>query len=614
MRSRSVLVTAALTLGCGAAVASPSSGIDHVARSRRALVEQLCAPLPRRAFDCIVGWPASVPPERRDAVATASGGQAWASAPGVRAFASCSDRPAEDGPVAHVITLLVDTSLGTPRQIAERLPVRVRWTEACEGEADGCASYLARVEGERVVLTRRVQRPMGTEDDVAQLACAAVADGAEEARVVLDGYGALVRALELDDSGVTTIRRRPARGDTERSHRTWTELELGALDERIERESDLRAAAMGRAIDPERVDVANETALDLQVQARQRRVARDPTPDGYRALARLAARGFEAHPSRPDLGSLAVRSYLLAGAPDDARPILGALEETLGPDDAGSRALGVALESVAGDAVALARRLGASAPDLGADDRRRVADALVAHVATNPVGPDTDLDRTTRALIATVRAPHVALAHRARVTLTPARGAVWAIAAAAGGAPTELVVACSDARLPTALGARPTSHGGVMAFAALDHCAAIVLPAPARLEAGAVASGLLDVAAGSARLLVEIGGALVGVGGQLREGGLRVDTASRALGDGDLARAQREVVQPLDALGTRVFPPPTLLLPIPEVRRGAALAALLDVDGVDCRASAEGVRCALRSYESVEQLAVAAFAAFSGQP
>lgn len=608
---RAITTAALLTLGCGAAVRVPSAAIDP---ERAALVATLCAPLPAAAFDCVVGWPASVPPARRDAVRAASGGASWASAPGVRAYASCSDRPAEDGPVAHVVTLLVDTGVGSAEEIAERLPVRVRWSEECDEEPDDCATYYARAEGDLLILARRVQRPMTVSEDVASLACAAIADGAVEAHVRLDGYGALVQALALDATGVTTTFRRPARGESERTHRTWTELDLGALDDELEHDADVRAAAMSRPMDPEDVDVVSGDVLDLQLAARQRRVLRDPSADQYRLLARLAARGFEAHPSRPELGVLAIDAYLLAHEPEPARPVLAALEAIVGADDADARRLAAAIECVAGDTGALAARLGPLAPELDDAARLEVAGALVAELATRPLAADASLPAMTTALLAAARAGRVGLTPRAPATLRPARGAPWAILAASTGAATRVIVQCGEATLPTVVATAPSSRGPV-GVAALGECSALVLPEATRLEPGVALMGTLSASVhGRVRVFVEVDGALSGVAGTVSDGSLRADASTPSLVHADLARAQREVVAPLDAVGTRVFPTPTLTLPIPTPRREAAAAALERIESVSCRSTADGLACTPASYESSEGLAEAAFAAFAATP
>jgi len=114
---------ALVALGCAGTPPRPAPSVDP---ERAATIARLCEPLPTRAFDCVVGWPASIAPTRRDAVETASEGAAWANVEGVRAFATCADRPNEDGPVAHVISILIDTAIATPESVAERLPVRTR--------------------------------------------------------------------------------------------------------------------------------------------------------------------------------------------------------------------------------------------------------------------------------------------------------------------------------------------------------------------------------------------------------------------------------------------------------------------------------------------------------
>lgn len=608
MRSGTLLASA-LALGCASAAPYAPPVADP---SRHALVERLCAPLPDRAFDCVVGWPASVPPARRSAVADASGGTSWAEVAGVRAYASCSDRPAEQGPAAHVVTLLVDPSAGTPEQISERLPVRVRWTEACEGDADACASYFAQAEGDRLVLTRRVQRPMGTGDDVARLACAAIADGAVEAHVRVDGLGPLLEALELGEAGVTTVARRPARGETSRRLRTWRELELGVMDDQLEHEADVRRAARERPMDPEDVDVANESVLDAQIWTRRRRLERDPSPAGMRALARLAERGFEAHPSRPDLAELAIDGWSSAEETARARAVLVLLRATLGDDDPAMADLGARIDALAGDAASLATRIARASPELEPEQAERVAGALVQSLETQArLSAEAWFALALRGMIAAARAERMRLPARATATLTPALGAAWALEAITGGTPVTLIAVCSDAALTTDVGVRLSGSRVRMVYATLDQCGAVVVTSPNGVAGALSESGLVTRLRGEARFFVEREGALVGLGGTLGSGdALRVTQASPSLARADLRRAQREVVEPLAATGGRVFPAPTLRIPLPPSRRAAALAGAEAIEGVRCHETAEGLDCTLESGEDFDPLAAAGYAAF----
>lgn len=609
MRVRPGILLAALALGCASAAPYVPPSADP---SRHALVEQLCAPLPHRAFDCVVGWPASIPPARRDAVANASGGTSWARVAGVRAYADCRDRPHEDGPVAEVVTLLVDPSAGTPEQISERLPVRVRWTETCDGPEVDCAGYCAQAQGDRLVLTRRVQRPMVTDDDVARVACAAIADGAVEAHVRIDGYGPLLEALELEPAGVTSVARRPGRGETSRVLRTWRELELGVLDDQLEHAADVRRAALGRPMNPEDVDVASETVLDHQIFTRRGRLERDPSPEALRALARLAERGFEAHPSRPDLAELAIDGWNGAHETERARAVLVLLTEALGDDDPSIADLGARIDALGGDTASLALRIARAAPELEPERAERVARAVVESVEgqTRP-SLDAWFPPALRAMIAAARAERTSLPARAAVTLTPVAGAAWALEAITPGTPATLIAVCSDAALSTDVGVRRSGSRVRLVYATLDHCGTVVVPAPRDAATALIESGLVTRLRGEARFFVEHEGTLVGLGGTLGPGdALRVTHASTSLARADLRRVQREVVEPLAATGGRVFPAPTLRIPLPPSRRAAALADADEIDGVRCHETAEGLDCTLESGEDFDPLAAAGYAAF----
>jgi hypothetical protein len=604
------LIAWAVVLGC--AGAPPHVIAPPFDPARAELVARLCAPLPTHAYDCVVGWPASIAPARREAVATVSEGEVWVRGPGVRAFATCSDRPAEDGPVAQVIVLLVDTAVATPESVAEGLPRHVRWTDACEDETDGCASYYAQADGDRVVLTRRVQRPIATDLDVAHLACAAVADGAEEARAMLESDDALVRELHVSVDSLSIVSRRPGgRLGVETVRRTWTELALEVRDDEVEHEADMRSASMGAPIDPERVDVTNETALDLQIQARSRHIARDPSPEAYRALARLAQRGFEAHPSRPDLAVVAVRSAIQSHEIEAARTVLAAFTATVGGEDARVGELGVMLDVASGDAASLGARIATRAPELDAATATHVAETLIAQIAAHPVDPSIPFPMLYAAVITAARAAHVSMVARPSGMVAPAGGAPWAIVAASGGAPVTTVAMCGENELPTTIDAHASVVGTMTAFAMLDHCAAFVHGAPARFELGTLGAGLAAVARGETRFFVEVDGALVGIGGNVDGSRLHVTRATRGLVRSDLARIEREIVAPLDALGTRTFPPPTLVVPLAAARREAARSATTGIEGVDCEATSSGLSCSLESYEPVERLGDAAYAIFA---
>ena len=291
--------------------------------------------------------------------------------------------------------------------------------------------------------------------------------------------------------------------------------------------------------------------------------------------------------------------------------MLAPLTATVGADDARARDLGVMLDVASGDIPSLAARIAQRAPELGEADAVHVAQTLVAEVAAHPVGPGTPFPQLFAAAIAASRAAHVSLVRRASATLTPVRGVPWAILAVSGGAATATVAMCSDTALPTLIDARESVSRGLVTFAMLGHCAAFVAAAPARFDIGVLAAGLASGAAGATRVFVEIDGALVGVGGTLVDGGLRVTSASQGLIGSDLARAGRKVVLPLDALGTRTFPPPTLAVPVPASRRDAAITATAFIEGVHCSRSESGVSCSLESYESVERLGDAAYAIFA---
>lgn len=600
MRRLRILASAALLVSCGGgALALRHDG------PRAALVDELCEPLPRRAYDCVVGWPASVAPDRRAAVASASDGSTWARVAGVRAFASCADRAAADGPVAHIVVLLIDGSVGSAEEIADRLPVRARWTEACEGAADECASYFARAEGDRLVLTRRVARAASTEEDVAHLACAAVRDGAEEAHARVDEEDALVRELRIEETGVALTTRRPGgRGGSERTHRTWTELQLDVLDDRIRHDAEVRAAARARPIDPEQVDVSSADTLDAQVHARRRRLARDRSPAALRDLARVAERGFGAHPSRPDLGQVAVESYVEAGDVDAARAVLASLASVVGAADAHVVRLGILTSIAARDASELAERIADAAPDLVAAEHASVAAALIEQLGARPL--DTQaiamVPPAMRAFLGAVRAAHVPWRRRGAARIAPASGAPWAIHALTSGTASGLVTVCGDRSLPTLLVQQSTSRGGALTMATLGACGAALLVDGSAFELAAGAQGLLALTGTHVSIAVEVDGHFVGLAGQLDASrALRVDAATAGLVHADLVRVAREVVAPLDAIGGRVFPAPTLHVPIAAELRARALSAASLVEGVSCRASDAGAICDLESGESVER-------------
>lgn len=601
MRRTLAYASALLLASCGGVVVSGG----HADGPREALVDALCAPLPSRAYDCVVGWPASVAPARRAAVLGASEGAVWASSAGVRAFASCADRPASDGPVAHVVVIAIDTSVATAEDIAERLPVRVRWDEACEGETDACASYLARVDGDRLVLTRRVPRPWNTSENVAHLACAAVRDGAEEAHARVDEEDALVRELRVEQTGVALVTRRPGgRGGAERTYRTWTELELGVLDERIEHEATVRVAASARPLDPEEIDVAHTELLDQQIHARVRRLARGQTPDGLHDLARLAERGFAAHPSRPDLGVLAVESYVRAGEPAPARTVLDGLRAVIGFDAADVTRLELLTAVAARDTEALAHALAAMAPDLATSELAAVASALVDQLGTHleDEGVVARVSDAARAFAFGVRAAHVTFRHRSAGTVTPAYGAAWAIRAMAGGAGSGLVAVCGTRAIPSSVTQLSSSRGGTITVATMGTCGVALLDPSMRFELGTAAQGMLTAITGDVRVLLELDGRVVGLSGEVgSDHALHVDGATPELARADLARAQRLVVAPLSAIGAQVFPAPTLRIPMSGEESAAALRTLSANETVYCERRADTLACHLESGEPVDR-------------
>ena len=605
----------AITFLLSASCAPSPPHVAGVDRARAAVIEQLCAQLPENASDCVVGWPASVSRARRDSVASASEGSVWANAPGVRAYASCTDRAAGAGNVAHIVTLLLDPSRGSAEEIAERLPVRVRWNAACASEVDDCASYVAHFEHDVLRLTRLEWTGRGDDTRIARVACAAVTEGAIEAHARLDEGDALVRELHADDTGIAIIRRSTdGRGERDRTHRSWTELDLDARDERLETESTMRAAASARPIDPERVDVTNVNALDVQVNARLRRIARDRSESALRDLARLAERGFEAHPSRPELGVLAIERSVEAGDAQRARVVLTSLAAVLGDGDGEVRRLALVVAVAERDTEAVATALLASHPELLGNDVTVLAGTLVDGRSSLDATAIATLPSAARALIgAALAVSFSGVPVRSRPTITPAWATPWALAALSNGEATGLVTVCGGAPRDERVSRVSTSRGGVLTVGVVGHCAAAVADVDSSFDLASAAHALLDGAVGAVRLSIEIDGHFrASVGGTLDAAGtLRIERIELAASDAHaVARAQREVVTPLVAVGSRVFPAPEITVPLAAERRPAAIAAAAAIEGVACRAIETGVTCALESGESVDRLVDVAIAMF----
>lgn len=577
----------------------------------------MCEPLPTRAHECVVGWPAAVAPRHREALEIASEGSFWARGPGVRAFAHCTDRAAEDGPVAEIVVVLVDTSVTTPRALAEQFPIPgVRWSGACES-GDECRSYLGSVEGDRLVLRRRVERPVGTDENVARLACSAVVDGAEEARARVDAEGALVREVDVRSAGVQVSTRRPGgRGGTEQRYRSWEELGLLAGDERIERASDVRRATVhAPLIDPERADVSEVGLVDRQLAARRAQLERGRSPEALEALARLATRAFEAHPSHAEYAETAVEAAVEDGDLETARRVATALSDLIGETEPETARV-LALVAIAGrDPRALERVLAPEAPELPAPVVTEVAEALITALGPLPLTHDAIASREafTRVLFSAARAASAGMRRREAVTLSPASGAAWAILAVAREAERERVVVCSDASARGTGERRATPRGHDLTIAVLGHCVGAEIEGASALDHGEALAALLPRVEGPVRILLEHDGAWIGLGGRVTAAGaLEVDRATPSLGSADLARAQARVVAPIAAIGTRVFPAPTLHVPVPTTEREAALSAASSADTV-CALETTGVACTPRAGRETDVLFDAALRIFDAE-
>ncbi len=610
------LALCACLCACGASpVAAPTTSARDP--DRAALVARLCEPLPTRAYECVVGWPSAVAPGHREGLEIASEGSFWARGPGVRAFARCTDRAAEEGHAAEIVVVLVDTSVTSPEAFAEQLPYPgVRWRGEC-GSEDDCRTFLGAVEGDRLVLRRRVERPAHTDENVAHLACSAVVDGAEEARAWIDAGGALVREVDVRPAGARLATRRAGgRGDTEHGFRSWQELALEAGDQRIERASDVRRATVhAPLIDPERADVSELGLVERQLEAREAQVARGRSPEALAALARLAARAFEAHPSHPEYAETAVRAAVENGDVATARSVAQALVDLVGEaEPEAARALAF-VAIAAHDPPALEHVLALQAPDLAPAVLAAAADALMTLLGPLPLTHDAILSREpfTRVLFSAARAASVRMRRTETVTLAPATGATWAILALASEAGRARVVVCGDAGAQGGGERRASPRGHELTIAALGSCAAAEIAEASALDHDAALAALLPRVQGPARILLERDGTWIGLGGRVTAAGaLEVDRATAPLTSGELARAQARVVAPIAVIGTRTFPAPTLHVPVPTTEREAALSAASSPDTV-CALETTGLACTPRAGRETDVLFDAALRIFGAR-
>jgi hypothetical protein len=588
------IVVAILCASCGASApaAQPASG------ARGETVARLCEPLPAHALQCVVGWPASVARSRRDLVRSA-GDTVWATATGVRAYASCRDHRPDEGVVGRTVVLLLDTSLGTATEIAERLPISVRWTEACVSETDDCASYVAHADGDRLVLTRWEVRDATGTTNVARMACSAVADGAFEAEARLAEDDAILREQAVTETGVTITTRRPGgRGVTEQARRSWLELELDA------RERARPDDATPPPFDAETADVSDVVALQQLVDARVLLLASDRSTDALHEVARLAERGLAAHPSLTALGALAIESFVEAGDADAAARVLRALGAIVGADEPEVQQLALVVAVARGDRASIEASLAAREPALTDSARARVADVLSHDRAPHDRAWIGHVGATAHALALAARPASISLVSRRGVDV-PLVGSAWAIAAVLG-VPIADVVFCSEAAVAGGNDGWSTTQDGTT-IAALDGCVGYV-GVEARLLGALPARG--SFAAERVSGFVEHDGVMSGMRGVRSGDVLRVTQVTADLARADLGRAAREVQAPLTQAGTHLFPPPLLTVPLPARRRRAALDVTAPLSGVSCREDAAGVTCSLDGGAEFPSLVTAAFAVF----
>jgi hypothetical protein len=569
--------------GCGAESAARAPA-DPAFAARAAAVDEVCAPLPRHAFDCVVSWPGAVGAARRPLVMSVSEGGVWTrEGSPARMVASCL--ATDTGTPARVTVVVLERAM-TAVELDEVLPLRVRWEgEACE--ADACDLPLASVDGTRLVIRQRTLPASTDEPDDAGPACDAVRRGAVEARSRRVGSGRVLRALEPSEHGLTiTTTTLDVRQEPTVQHLDWSALRMRQLDDRIEHDAAVREAERGRIQPESEIDVSNAALAAHQIALRLVRLERRPTRAHALELAALARRAFAAHPAELDFGRRAVAHAVAGGDLDAAADALAALEEAAPHDDA-LPTLRLAIAIGHGDTQAAADAL--DAPGMDASARQAVADALVGDLAAVPeavrvvrgVALVDDLVRIRIAMHDTLTA---SLTTAPRGAALPSASLPRVLAALAGCEAPQALVVCG-AGLATA-----TAVEGSAIRVSDGRCAGW----SGRMPRGeALAAPLADAGAVRVAAMCAEGGAVLA--GTLGRGTLQVERAGAAIAHRDFGRVLAELAAPLAELEARTFPTPPVHLALDGagIERAQAIAQR-DHPLVRCEPIEPGLLCATR--------------------
>ncbi len=592
LRRPTVAVWLALT-ACAGSPAPAAIPTTSTRSSRDELTARLCELLPARAHECVVSWPASVSPRRRPEVMTVSeaGRLSGADAP-VRAYASCVDRGSEAAAVARVSVLLLAERPESREALEAALPISVRWEgEPCE--ADTCALPVARLEGDRLLLTRRPYDAPERAPDAAQLACAAVQAGAVEARAWVTSGGVAIRELHADEGGVEVSVRRRGHARTRRERFDWAELGLRLVDADISRQAALRDAEAGRVHGLSELDLTNESTVDLQIMVRERRLARDASEERLRDLAELLTRAYAAHPSRTELGVRAVERSIEAQALPAAHETLALLESLVEPSTPPLPRLRLALALTEGDGDATRAAIGEVAPDLSPSARASVALTLFDERGDDAIDQSASitLALAARGLLAIARRDDAALRPRAGRSSMTLRGVPAALAVLGGCAAPDAVVVCGGGVVDHAIRRVVTPTSGTLTLVGRAPCAAGVSEPASLTELSHVVTSLGGELEGEVDLYVACGEDIMGVGGVVSANQLTVTRLSRRLARTDVELTERWLAHPFASLDGRVFPAPTLTLAASESEAPIALAAARSVEGVRCVRTSTAIEC-----------------------
>jgi hypothetical protein len=524
----------------------------------------------------------------------------------VRAYASCIDGAAEAGPVARVRVLLLEERPRSREDLEAALPIAVRW----EGEPcahDTCALPVARLDGDRLLLTRRDYDPDRSAREVAALACGAVRDGAVEARVRVETDGIAIRELYADDQGAEIHARHRGHASAARERFDWAELGLRLVDLEISREAASRAAESVRVRRVSELDLSSEATIELQISARERRLARDPSDERLGELAELLTRAYAAHPSRTDLGVRALERSIEARRIDDAHATLDLLGSLVGSTQDPLPRLRLALALSEGD-VDSASRVIAESASVPPSASRAIAARLLVERGGDPI------DESAGITLAHAASGLVAIARRetlrpraghARLTL---RGVPAALAVSTDCDAPAAVVVCGErlAERPVSRVVTPTA--GTLTVVGAASCVAGVPEPRAPIELAHLIDALGTDVDGDVDVYLACGDEVVGLGGRATDGALTVTRASAALSRRDLAPVERWLAHPFATLDGRVFPAPTLSIPIAPDEADAALDASRVVEGARCTHEGDALACAGALPEVLARL-YASFAA-----